>query len=125
MERRSVAGVSLTTLGFGGASLGNLYKATSDEQAWAAIEAAWQGGIRYYDTAPHYGLGLSERRLGAALAGCPRSEYVISSKVGRVLEPNPQPTGSDLVAGGFAVPDSLLPAALRQANPWRIPRRER
>jgi D-threo-aldose 1-dehydrogenase len=64
--------------------------------------------VRYYDTAPHYGLGLSERRMGQALQGRPREEFVISTKVGRLLEPNPHPTGSDLAAADFDVPDDLV-----------------
>jgi D-threo-aldose 1-dehydrogenase len=97
--------VSLTEIGFGAAVIGNLYQKTSDEAAEEAIEAAWQAGIRYFDTAPHYGLGLSERRLGQALKGLPRGEFVVSSKVGRLLVPNPHPTGCD--SEGFAVPDEL------------------
>jgi D-threo-aldose 1-dehydrogenase len=99
--------VKVTSLGFGAASIANLYTAVDDDTARAAIEAAWDGGVRYFDTAPHYGLGLSERRLGAALAEHPREEFTISTKVGRLLVPNPAPTGSDLHAGGFAVPDDL------------------
>lgn len=101
-------GITLTGLGFGAAPIGNLYRAIDDETAAAAVDAAWDGGIRYFDTAPHYGLGLSERRLGAALRQRPRDEYVISTKVGRLLRPNPSPTGSDLAAGGFAVADDLM-----------------
>ncbi|GAA2672877.1 MULTISPECIES: aldo/keto reductase [Actinosynnema] len=89
-------------LGFGAAPLGNLYEPVADADAEAAVRAAWEAGIRYYDTAPHYGLGLSERRLGAALAGVPRAELVLSTKVGRLLEPT-TPVGDDL-ANGFAVP---------------------
>jgi D-threo-aldose 1-dehydrogenase len=107
VNTRKVRGLALTELGFGGASLGNLYRATTDEQARAAVDAAWDGGVRYYDTAPHYGLGLSETRLGAALADRPRDAYVLSTKVGRLLEPNPDPTGSDMAAGGFDVVDTL------------------
>ena len=107
MNTRKVRGLALTELGFGGASLGNLYRATTDERARAAVEAAWAGGVRYYDTAPHYGLGLSESRLGAALADRPRDAYVLSTKVGRLLEPNPDQTGSDMAAGGFDVADTL------------------
>ena len=66
------------------------------------MAAAWDGGIRTFDTAPHYGLGLSERRLGAALRQYPRDEYVISTKVGRLLAPAAPPHGDD--AEGFAVP---------------------
>jgi D-threo-aldose 1-dehydrogenase len=98
---------AVTALGLGGASAGNLYTETTGEEATAAVDCAWAGGIRYFDTAPHYGLGLSERRLGAALRHRPREVFVISTKVGRMLEPNPRPAGSDLAAGGFAVPDTL------------------
>ena len=69
------------TLGLGCAQLGNLFRALSDDTARAIVDTAWERGIRYFDTAPHYGLGLSERRLGAALAARPRDEYVISTKV--------------------------------------------
>ena len=74
--------------------------------AAAAVDAAWDAGIRYFDTAPHYGLGLSERRLGKALASRPRGEFAVSTKVGRVLVANPAPSGSDLAAG-FDVPGTL------------------
>jgi D-threo-aldose 1-dehydrogenase len=100
-------GVTVTELGFGAAPIGNLYSAVSDIDAAATVRAAWDSGIRYFDTAPHYGLGLSERRLGTALAEYPRDEYVVSTKVGRLLVPNPAPTGSDLISGGFAVSDAL------------------
>ena len=73
-----------------------------DGQARATVEAAWAEGIRYFDTAPHYGLGLSERRLGAALSGRARSDYVLSTKVGRLLEPTASHGLMD--DGGFAVP---------------------
>lgn len=110
LPTRSLArqGLAVSTLGFGAASIGNLYREVDDESAAAAVDAAWRGGIRYFDTAPHYGLGLSERRLGAALAGKPRDAYVLSTKVGRLLAPNGTPSGSDLAAGGFAVADDLI-----------------
>jgi D-threo-aldose 1-dehydrogenase len=108
MKTRPLRGFALSELGFGGAPLGNLYRETPGPEARLAVDAAWDGGVRYYDTAPHYGLGLSERRMGAALAGRPRDEFVLSTKVGRVLEANPAPAGSDLPAGGFAVPDDLI-----------------
>lgn len=92
---------------FGAASIGNLYKEVADDAATEVVDAAWDDGVRWFDTAPHYGLGLSERRLGRALAPRPRDEYRISTKVGRVLEPNPTPAGSD-AADGFAVPDDLV-----------------
>ena len=100
--------VSVTELGFGAAPIGNLYRAIDDQTASLAVTTAWEGGIRYFDTAPHYGLGLSERRLGAALRERPRGEFSISTKVGRLLVPNPAPTGSDLENGGFAVQDALI-----------------
>ncbi|MGC9539025.1 aldo/keto reductase [Streptomyces sp. UG1] len=89
-------------LGFGAAVIGNLFTEVDEEQAYQAVDAAWQCGVRYYDTAPHYGLGLSERRLGAALREHPREEYTLSTKVGRRLEPSTD--GGDDLAHGFAVP---------------------
>ena len=83
----------LTELCLGGAPLGNLYTAVPDDVALATVDAAWAAGIRAFDTAPHYGLGLSERRLGRALAGRPREEYVLSTKVGRLLVPDPAGDG--------------------------------
>jgi D-threo-aldose 1-dehydrogenase len=100
------AAVPVTRLGLGCAPIGNLFRAMSDEAARATVDGAWECGIRYFDTAPHYGLGLSERRLGAALRERPRGEFTVSTKVGRLLQPNASPTGSDL-AQGFDVPDSL------------------
>ncbi len=94
--------VDVTKFGFGAAGIGNLYTEVSDADAEAALQAAWDAGVRYFDTAPHYGLGLSERRLGKFLAGLPRDEYVVSTKVGRILEPC-DGTGLDL-DNGFAVP---------------------
>lgn len=84
-----VPGISLTELSFGAAAIGNLYRATSEDEARGAVAAAWAAGVRYFDTAPHYGLGLSERRLGKALADYPRDQVVVSTKVGRLLVPNP------------------------------------
>ncbi|WP_060885841.1 aldo/keto reductase, partial [Streptomyces caniscabiei] len=96
-------GVRVTELAYGAAGIGNLFRPVPDEEAAAAIDAAWDAGIRTFDTAPHYGLGLSERRLGAALRGRPRESYTISTKVGRLLVENSAPEGDDL-ANGFAVP---------------------
>ncbi|GGQ64646.1 aldo/keto reductase [Streptomyces althioticus] len=72
-------------LGFGTAPLGNMFRAIPDEDARATVEAAWDQGIRYYDTAPFYGAGLAEERLGEVLSTKPRDSYVLSSKVGRVI----------------------------------------
>jgi D-threo-aldose 1-dehydrogenase len=82
--------VRLTALGFGASQGGNLFRVRSDEEFAAAVDAAWDAGIRYFDTAPHYGLGLSERRVGAALRSRPRDDYVVSTKVGRLLVPSPR-----------------------------------
>ncbi|MEU7800885.1 aldo/keto reductase [Micromonospora arborensis] len=97
--------VLLTELGFGAAQGGNLYRTTTDEEFASAVDAAWEAGIRYFDTAPHYGLGLSERRLGAALRQRPRDEYVVSTKVGRLLVPSPQ-DAHRRDSDGFDVPAS-------------------
>jgi D-threo-aldose 1-dehydrogenase len=97
--------VHVTELSFGGAAIGNLFTAVSDDEARAAVDAAWDGGIRTFDTAPHYGIGLSERRLGDALRHRPRDEYVLSTKVGRLLEPaGTGGTGPGPDPGGFDVP---------------------
>jgi D-threo-aldose 1-dehydrogenase len=92
----------LGALSLGCAQLGNLYREVSDEDAEATVDAAWELGIRSFDTAPHYGLGLSERRLGGALRERPRDAYVLSTKVGRLLEPVGRIDGLD--DGGFVVP---------------------
>ncbi|MFF2493981.1 aldo/keto reductase [Agromyces sp. NPDC058064] len=98
----------LGPLGFGAASIGNLYRSVSDEDALGALEAAWESGIRYFDTAPHYGLGLSERRLGDFLRARTRAGAVVSTKVGRVLDLNLAFTGGDDLHHGFDVPDELV-----------------
>jgi len=87
-QERSQALARLPRLGFGGAAVGNLYAAVSDVDARAVIDAALAAGIRYFDTAPHYGFGLSETRHGQALSG---REVMISTKVGRILEPIASP----------------------------------
>jgi D-threo-aldose 1-dehydrogenase len=67
---------------FGGAPIGGLYAPVSDEAAAGTLTAAWEAGIRVFDTAPHYGVGVSERRLGSFLAGRPRDEFAVCTKVG-------------------------------------------
>ncbi|MFP5392142.1 MAG: aldo/keto reductase [Gammaproteobacteria bacterium] len=81
-------GLALTRLGLGCAQLGGLYQPMAQANALALIDAAWDVGIRYFDTAPYYGFTLSEHRLGAALRARPRAEYVISTKVGRLMRPD-------------------------------------
>ncbi|ODT66433.1 MAG: pyridoxal 4-dehydrogenase [Pelagibacterium sp. SCN 63-23] len=80
-------GLTCTAASFGAAGIGNLYKAVSSDQAASVLGAAWDCGIRYFDTAPRYGHGLSERRLGDFLRSKPRDSYLISTKVGRLLTP--------------------------------------
>ncbi|MBB3148681.1 D-threo-aldose 1-dehydrogenase [Phyllobacterium trifolii] len=94
-DRIGNGGLGFTELGFGSAPLGNLYKTVSEEHAFAILDAAWQSGVRYYDTAPLYGLGLSERRVGRFLTTKPQDEFIISTKVGRLLQacPPEQRTG--------------------------------
>jgi D-threo-aldose 1-dehydrogenase len=72
-------------LGFGSAPLGNMFRDIPEEEALATVDAAWNDGIRYFDNAPLYGAGLAEIRMGQALAGRPRGQYVISTKVGRII----------------------------------------
>ncbi len=84
-DRLGNGGLSFTKLGFGTAPFGNLYRAISDEDADAILARAWEAGIRYFDTAPLYGLGLAETRLNRFLRGKDRDSYVLSTKVGRLL----------------------------------------
>jgi D-threo-aldose 1-dehydrogenase len=98
-------GTDLTELGFGAAQLGNLFRETTDEEAQGAVNSAWEEGLRYFDTAPHYGLGLSEHRLGRALGETPRDRFALSSKVGRLLVDSPE-SADRLDDDGFVVPAS-------------------
>jgi len=92
-QRRGIGRRELTVtgLGLGTAPLGGLYRDLSDEEAQATIDAAWDAGIRYFDTAPHYGHTKAEHRLGHALRRYPRGEYVLSTKVGRRFVPRTHP----------------------------------
>ena len=83
--------IDLPRTGLGTAPLGGLFEAVSDETAEATFELAWERGIRFFDTAPLYGLGLSEQRLGRFLAGKPRGDFVLATKVGRLLRPDAPP----------------------------------
>ncbi len=95
----------ISLLGFGAAPIGNLYRPVADELAFATVQTALAEGVLYVDTAPHYGFGLSEKRLGAALAELdPRRRVVISTKVGRRLEPRPDPDLNQ-VRQGFVSPE--------------------
>lgn len=84
-------------LGFGTAPLGNMFRDVPQDEVQATVDAAWNNGVRYFDTAPFYGAGLSESRLGDALVGRPRDEFVLSSKVGRIiLDELEDPTSREL-----------------------------
>ncbi|MFG6432935.1 aldo/keto reductase [Roseateles sp. LYH14W] len=97
----ATTGLQLTTLGLGAAALAGLYDAVDEATAAATLQAAWDAGLRYIDTAPFYGYTLSERRVGAFLAGRPRDGFVLSTKVGRLMLPDEQARpGSD----GWAAP---------------------
>lgn len=90
-------GLRVSRLGFGGASIGGLFAPVGDDEAAATLERAWDIGIRYFDTAPLYGYGLSERRVGAALRGRERDDFVLSTKVGRLIRPvEAIPTDADV-----------------------------
>ena len=102
-QSRVMAGLRsepLSRLSFGGAPIGNLYESVDDETAAATVMRAWNQGIRHFDTAPYYGYGLSENRLGVTLQRLPRNSYTLSTKVGRRIEEDP---GSSDHADGFIV----------------------
>jgi D-threo-aldose 1-dehydrogenase len=85
VRRLGRTSVELPRLGFGGAGLGHVFTTISDDQAAATVRAAWDAGVRYYDTSPWYGRGLSEHRIGRELYLKPRSEVIVSTKVGRLF----------------------------------------
>lgn len=87
--------INVTQLGLGGAALGDLYHTVSDDQAAATLQAAWDAGLRYFDTAPWYGRGLSEHRFGRFLHRKGRSDFVLSTKVGRLLRAAKRPEAFD------------------------------
>ncbi|MEO0976267.1 MAG: aldo/keto reductase [Pseudomonadota bacterium] len=102
-DRLGNGGVTVTNLGFGTAPLGNLYRAIPDKDAQDILTASWDAGVRYYDTAPLYGLGLSETRLNPLLRGKDRDSYVLSTKIGRILEAT-RPDQRDGFGKWFDVP---------------------
>lgn len=97
-RRLGSRGPEVTALGLGCAPLGNLFTAVADDDARETVDGAWAAGLRFFDTAPLYGSGLSEHRLGAALRGRPRHDYVLASKVGRLLRPPVGPTSATIFA---------------------------
>ncbi|MEM6383631.1 MAG: aldo/keto reductase [Pseudomonadota bacterium] len=102
-DRLGNGGLTFTELGFGAAPIGNLYRAISDDDAHAVLEAAWAAGVRYYDTAPLYGLGLSETRMNRFLRTKPRDDYVLSTKIGRWFKVTTQDK-RDCIGKFFDVP---------------------
>ena len=97
---------ALGRLGFGAASIGNLYRAISDDDAAATVRSGWNAGLHYFDTAPHYGFGLSEKRLGNALAEIdPEQRALVSTKVGRRLDPVPLGTDLSIARQAFVTPE--------------------
>jgi D-threo-aldose 1-dehydrogenase len=107
--------LTVTRLGLGLAPLGGLYTPVGDAQAAATVDRAWGHGLRLFDTAPLYGYGRSERRTGAALAARPRAELVLSTKVGRLLDPGeyPDPVWPEATPGVVPQFDFSAPAVLR------------
>ncbi len=103
-DRLGNGGVIFTELGMGTAPLGNLYRAISDEEAHNVLTLAWDAGIRYFDTAPLYGFGLSETRVNRFLRDKPRDEYILSTKVGRLLKAATNET-RDGIGKWFDVPN--------------------
>lgn len=97
-------GLTVGPHAFGTAVIGNLFREVDDVTARDAVDAAWESGVRYFDTAPHYGLGLAERRLGAALRDRSREEMIVSTKVGRLLDPVDMVPGARDLENGFDVP---------------------
>jgi D-threo-aldose 1-dehydrogenase len=92
-------GLTVTRVGLGTAPLGGLFERVTDEQAHGTIERAWELGLRFFDTAPLYGHGLSERRLGSVLGARPRDDYALATKVGRLLRAGAPPDESQLSGG--------------------------
>lgn len=92
MDKRRIGTTALdvTEISFGGAAIGGLYRACSRDAAMETLQTAWDAGLRYFDTAPFYGFGLSERRFGDFLRYKPRDSYVLSTKVGRLFRPVPE-----------------------------------
>ncbi len=103
-QRVPLRSLGLTRLGFGGAPVGNLTTALSDQQARSAMTTAWEAGVRYFDTAPWYGIGLSEHRIGDFLRTRPREDYVLSTKVGRLLKAWPRRNGARIQRGPWVEP---------------------
>ncbi len=107
LRRLGQTGLELTELGFGTAPVGNVFRPLADDMARATLAAAEAAGFGFYDTAPYYGFGLSERRIGDALRA--RTNVVLSTKVGRLLKPVPGPVDETIIRHGFASPMPFEP----------------
>lgn len=106
-KSRSGATLNFTSLGFGSAPLGNLYRSICNEQSLQTLQAAWAQKIRYFDTAPLYGFGIAETRVGSFLREMPRSDYLLSTKVGRLLN-RCAPEARDGIGKFFDVPSRQM-----------------
>lgn len=104
LQRGTSPRVNFTELGFGAGGIGNLFRAVSDADSDAALQAAWDGGVRYFDTAPLYGFGLAETRLNRFLRDKDRDSFVLSTKIGRILKPATAET-RDAIGKFFDVPN--------------------
>jgi D-threo-aldose 1-dehydrogenase len=100
-RRLGLTGIEVAALGFGSAPLGDIYSVLDDTTAIDAVRQAHQAGVTLFDTAPHYGHGLAEHRIGTALRGVPRDKFVLSTKVGRRMEPRLPRIGESRFVGGF------------------------
>jgi D-threo-aldose 1-dehydrogenase len=103
LPRRTLGrtGITVPALGFGSAPLGDIYSVLDDAAAIGAVRAAFEAGVALFDSAPHYGHGLAEHRIGTALRGVPREKFVLSTKVGRRMEPRLPRIGESRFVGGF------------------------
>ena len=119
--------VEVTRLGFGSAPIGGLFREIDDDEAAQTVERAWALGIRYFDVAPLYGYGTAERRLGAVLRDRPRDDYVVSTKVGRLVRPADRiPPGADIDRQALdGRPDAFYAGTERPADRLRLQRRRR
>ena len=119
LETRTLgrSGIAVTTLGFGGAPLGAVGPRIDDETVAAIVQAALDGGIRYFDTAPLYGHGLSEKRLGQSLAERPREDFALSTKVGRLLVPPGQGERAPFMRGASPSRSPAEGSCMRDTEP--------
>jgi len=103
-ETRNGTSLPFTALGLGTAPLGEIYEVLDEQTSIATVKQAYASGVRVFDTSPHYGNGIAEARLGAGLRGATRSDVIVSTKIGRVMDPfaRPKPRSRDVYSPGFA-----------------------